>query len=150
MKVEAKIQKWGNGLALRVSGVLRDIPHFKEGMLVEIDVNEEGFVLKKRNLQKNTRFPFNEDQLLEGLTPELAHADLLATPSAKEVGESCVQTTYLNVIISSGWTLSPQKDVRLENIVRPLFYLQKHITKKQVLLSAAPSAQAFEVVQPKF
>ncbi|NCT56555.1 MAG: transcriptional regulator [Legionella sp.] len=88
MKVEAKIQKWGNGLALRVSGALRDIPHFKEGMLVEIDVNEEGFVLKKRVSQKQARFPFDEEQLLKGLTPELAHADLLAKPIAKEVGES--------------------------------------------------------------
>jgi len=87
MKVDAKIQKWGNGLALRVSGVLRDIPHFKEGTIVEIDVNEDGFVLTKRDPQKKTRFPFTEDQLLEDLTPGLAHADLLAKPTAKEVGE---------------------------------------------------------------
>lgn len=88
MKVEAKIQKWGNGLALRVSGVLRDIPHFKEGTIVEIDINAHGFVLTKRDPQKHTRFPFNEEQLLENLTPELAHANLLAKPIAKEVGES--------------------------------------------------------------
>ena len=31
MRVHAKIQKWGNGLALRVSGVMRDIPHFRKG-----------------------------------------------------------------------------------------------------------------------
>ena len=37
MKVEAKIQKWGNGLALRVSGVMRDIPHFEAGNIVEVD-----------------------------------------------------------------------------------------------------------------
>ena len=43
MKVEAKIQKWGNGLALRVSGIIRDIPHFEEGTLVEVDVTEDGF-----------------------------------------------------------------------------------------------------------
>ena len=88
MKVEAKIQKWGNGLALRVSGVLRDIPHFKEGTVVEIDVNEDGFVLKKCSGQKKTPFPFTEEQLLEDLTPGLAHADLLAKPTPKEMGES--------------------------------------------------------------
>ena len=26
--IESKIQKWGNGLGLRVSGVMRDIPQF--------------------------------------------------------------------------------------------------------------------------
>ena len=76
MKVEAKIQKWGNGLALRVSGIIRDIPHFKEGTLVEVDVNEDGFVVKKCVSKKKQLFPFSEVQLLADLTPELAHADL--------------------------------------------------------------------------
>ena len=87
MKVEAKIQKWGNGLALRVSGIIRDIPHFKEGTLVEVDVTEDGFVVKKHKPKKKSLFPFNEAQLLADLTPESAHADLLAQTTAKEVGD---------------------------------------------------------------
>lgn len=78
MKVEAKIQKWGNGLALRVAGVMRDIPHFKAGTVVDVEVSEEGLIIKKHR-QKKT-LPFNEIELLKGLTPELAHADLLASP----------------------------------------------------------------------
>lgn len=47
MKVYAKIQKWGNGLALRVGGIMREMPHFKEGTEVEVDVTEEGFSVTK-------------------------------------------------------------------------------------------------------
>jgi antitoxin MazE len=30
MTLHAKIQKWGNGLALRISGAMREIPHLKK------------------------------------------------------------------------------------------------------------------------
>lgn len=84
MKVEAKIQKWGNGLALRVSGVMRDIPHFEAGNIVEVDIDEKGFSVVKLKQNKNKLFPFTEVQLLENITPELAHADLLAEPLDSE------------------------------------------------------------------
>ena len=47
MKIETKIQKWGNGLAIRIAGIMRDIPHFQEGTPVEVEVNEEGLTIKK-------------------------------------------------------------------------------------------------------
>ena len=87
MRIQAKIQRWGNGLALRVAGVMRDIPQFQEGMEVEVDIDEEGFTVKKAALIKKVRLPFSESQLLDGLTPGLAHADSLITPSADELGE---------------------------------------------------------------
>ncbi|MDO9142332.1 MAG: hypothetical protein Q7U38_18595 [Methylobacter sp.] len=58
--VNTKIQKSGNGLALRVSGVLRDIPHFESGDEVQIEVNEEGFVVKKVKPLRKT-MPFTEE-----------------------------------------------------------------------------------------
>lgn len=84
MRVHAKIQKWGNGLALRVGGAIRDIPHFKEGTEVDIEITEEGFTVKK-SLSNKKLFPFSESTLIEGLTNELAHADLLATPLTNEI-----------------------------------------------------------------
>lgn len=84
MRVHAKIQKWGNGLALRVSGVMRDIPHFKEGTVVEVDVSEEGFSVVRLLPRKTTLFPYSETQLLQGLTENNAHADLLAIPLVSE------------------------------------------------------------------
>ncbi|NKB47246.1 MAG: transcriptional regulator [Legionellales bacterium] len=84
MKVKAKIQKWGNGLALRVAGLMRDIPHFEEGTKVEVEIYEDGFVVKKYKPVQGTVLPFSEEQLLADLTPELAHSDLLAQPLMNE------------------------------------------------------------------
>ena len=85
MKTEAKIQKWGNGLALRISGLIRDIPHFEDGTKVEVDIFEDGFTVKKCKPTKTNAFPFSEEQLLADITPDLAHADLLAQPLAREL-----------------------------------------------------------------
>ena len=86
MKIEMHIQKWGNGLALRVSGIMRDIPHFKEGMLVMVDVNEEGFTVKKIKEQPERKKRFSEKELLKGLTAYTAHADEVAILRDDELG----------------------------------------------------------------
>ena len=85
MIVHTKILKWGNGLALRVSGVMRDIPHFDEGTEVEVEIFEEGLSVKKVLSKHVTLFPYSESQLLQGLTPETAHSDLLTNPLASEI-----------------------------------------------------------------
>ncbi len=85
MKVRAKIQKWGNGLGLRVSGPIRDIPHFEENTTVELDVNEYGFTATKVEAYYSKKtLPFNETELLEGITPKKAHADILIKPLSSE------------------------------------------------------------------
>lgn len=87
MHTQSKILKWGNSLALRLSGPLRDIPHFQANMLVDIEVNEKGITVhpvKKRKSHK--LLPFTEAELLKGLTPRKAHSDLLTKLSTKESG----------------------------------------------------------------
>ena len=86
MKIETQIQKWGNGLALRVSGIMRDIPHFKEGTLVMVDVTEEGFTVKKIKKPSQGKKRFSEKELLKGLSAYTAHADEIATLSDEELG----------------------------------------------------------------
>ena len=81
MKIQAKIQKWGNGLALRVAGAMREVPDFKEGTPVEIEVSKDGFLVKKVATVAFIKLPFSEADLLSGLTPALAHADELAVNS---------------------------------------------------------------------
>lgn len=83
MRVHTRIQKWGNGLALRVCGPLRDIPQFKDGTEVEVEITNEGFIVKKR-LQRNSLLPFTEAQLIDGLNEKLAHTELLANPLSSE------------------------------------------------------------------
>lgn len=86
MKTEASIQKWGNGLALRVSGIIRDIPHLKEGTRVIVDVTEDGFSVKKiKASSKIARF--SEEALLKNMTPFTAHADEIAVLRDDELGD---------------------------------------------------------------
>jgi antitoxin MazE len=77
MQLQSQIQKWGNGLGLRVSGLLRDLPNFEVNDKVLIEVTEIGFSVKK--IVAPQRFlPLKEDALLEGLTPENVHAQSLS------------------------------------------------------------------------
>ncbi|MBN4079180.1 hypothetical protein JYT26_00920 [Beggiatoa alba] len=86
--VHAKIQKWGNGLALRVAGMMRDIPKFKQDTLVDVEVFDDGFTVRRAKSQsKGFRFPLREADLLEGLTAENAHADELAVIQGGEMGD---------------------------------------------------------------
>jgi antitoxin MazE len=85
MRVHAKIQKWGNGLALRVSGVMRDIPHFQEGTEVDVDVSENGLFVIKSTPNKKSIFPFSESQLVQGLNDGQNRSDLRATPLTSEI-----------------------------------------------------------------
>lgn len=84
MKVEAKIQRWGNGLALRVAGLMRDIPHFKAGTRVDVEIQEDGFTVRKHQSTAH-KLPYSEEELLADITP--LQSELLANLSAKELGE---------------------------------------------------------------
>ncbi len=88
MKVETEIKKWGNSLALRVTGIMAALPQFKAGTKVVVDVTEEGMVVKPAIQEKGAfRFPYTENELLADITPERAHADALARPEGPEVGD---------------------------------------------------------------
>lgn len=82
--VHAKIQRWGNGLGLRVAGLMRDIPHFTPGAEVEVEVFEDGFSVKKAK-PALVRL-YSEEELLEGLNAETVQAELLAQPTLTETG----------------------------------------------------------------
>lgn len=64
---------------------MREIPHFKEGMDVDIDVTEKGFIVTKSKKIKIKRFPFHGSDLIKDLTPETAHADLLVAALSNEI-----------------------------------------------------------------
>lgn len=87
MQVETEIKKWGNSLALRVSGIMAEMPQFKPGTKVTVDVSGEGLVVRRASGQAGKyQFPFSESELLDGMTPESAHADAWAKPSGTELG----------------------------------------------------------------
>ena len=87
MRVETEIKKWGNSLALRVTGAMAELPRFEPGMRVTVDVDNEGFTVRRAaGSVRSFRFPESENVLLEGMTAENAHADLLADPTDRELG----------------------------------------------------------------
>jgi len=82
----AKIQRWGNGLGLRISGIMREVPHFEPGAKVTVEVFEDGFTVKKVVENKSSKlFPFTEEQLLSGLDANTAHADELPILQATDI-----------------------------------------------------------------
>lgn len=86
VRVGAAIRRWGNSLALRITGAMAQLPRFEPGTRVTVDINSEGSVVKRAGGRLGTfRFPYSEQVLLAGMTPENAHADLLADPSDPEV-----------------------------------------------------------------
>ena len=86
MHVQSKLSKWGNSLGLRITGLLKTIPHFTENMLVDIEINEKGLFIKPSPLNRRKKLLFSEAELLQGLTKKTAHADELAIISNKELG----------------------------------------------------------------
>jgi antitoxin MazE len=88
MQIETEVKKWGNSLALRITGIMAELPGFSEGTRVVVDVSEDGIVVKRlARKQHNFRFPYSESDLLSDLTAESIHADELAQPSGIELGE---------------------------------------------------------------
>ena len=79
MQIESRVQKWGNGLALRMSGALRTVPNLKEGDLLTITINENGFSAIKPSQRK-----FTEQELLSDITPNNAHVELAANLLSSE------------------------------------------------------------------
>lgn len=88
MKIETEIKKWGNSLALRVTGIMAELPKFTAGTKVVVEVTEEGIVVKPAAKEKpKLRLTFTESELLADMTPAKAHADELAEPVGTEFGE---------------------------------------------------------------
>jgi len=88
MEVESEIKKWGNSLALRVTGAMAEIPQFSAGTKVIVEITEEGIIVKPAKAKReNARLPYSEKSLLADITPENAHADELAPLLAGELAD---------------------------------------------------------------
>lgn len=71
--------KWGNSIALRLTGNLKTVPGFSAGDVVDVEISEKGLIV-----EKPVRPRLTEAVLLAGLTPFSAHADEAATLLDKE------------------------------------------------------------------
>ena len=88
MKIQTTIQKWGNSLAIRITGPLKTIPHFTANMPVEIEVNAKGLIIHPITPKKRKLLLFNEAQLLKGLTAKKVHSDEIVDIHHQELGNT--------------------------------------------------------------
>lgn len=82
MHTQTKIQKWGNSLAIRLTGAAKIIPHFSENMIVDLEITETGIHIHP---VKSAIRLFTEKELIASITPVLAHADELASITPQEI-----------------------------------------------------------------
>jgi len=86
VRIESEIKKWGNSLALRITGVMADLPRLNEGTKVEVEVTKDSLVIKRAvKARRKLELPYNEKELIAGLTPKKAHADLLPALIQREI-----------------------------------------------------------------
>ncbi|MFK0573196.1 hypothetical protein [Endozoicomonas sp.] len=74
MRTESTIKKWGNGLALRLSGPMRDIPGFEEGMGVEVEISSDGLIIRPKT--RKSIFPYTEEELIASMKEVIKEGDL--------------------------------------------------------------------------
>lgn len=77
MQTQAKLNMWGNSLAIRITSAMANIAHLHKGSEVSIEANEEGISIKP--LKQKARLQFSEAQLLADLSVENSGAELLAS-----------------------------------------------------------------------
>ena len=86
-KFEGIIQPWGNSLGLRITKAVGELSHLKKGTKVILEVRGEELVVRPKQRGKHMLLPFTEEELIAGLTPELAHADELPKVLSTELGD---------------------------------------------------------------
>lgn len=68
MDVESRVQKWGNSLGVRVPKPLAQKLGFTEGTPVEVEVDNHGLVIRRKQ--------YSLEELLSGVTPENLHGEV--------------------------------------------------------------------------
>ena len=87
--METEIKKWGNSAAIRLPSKILAAAHISTGSSISIEVKGRKIIIEEiaKPKVKRLNFPFSEQTLLEGLTPDLAHADDIAVVFDSELGE---------------------------------------------------------------
>ncbi|EPJ44475.1 MAG: hypothetical protein OFPII_34640 [Osedax symbiont Rs1] len=84
MRFETEIKQWGNSLALRISGAMAQEPMFAKGIQVIVETSDNQMTIRPKVITKHFTLPFNESELVNGLTVLNSHASELAESNVKE------------------------------------------------------------------
>ena len=87
MKIETQLKKWGNSLALQVTGIMAELLGFHDGSKVTVEVTEEGFTVRPTKEGRRSLLPYSEEELLANMSLDNSHADDLATLLEVKYGE---------------------------------------------------------------
>lgn len=86
---QARMQPWGNSLAVRMTRALSEVAHLECGTAVTVAVVDGGLLVKPsvKVRARRAALPYPEADLIKGLTPARAHADELPKAIASELGK---------------------------------------------------------------
>ena len=87
--METVVKKWGNSAAIRLPSKILAAAHINTGSSISIEVKDQKIIITEIAKPKSKVFklPFTEQDLLNELTPSLAHADDIASIINIEFGE---------------------------------------------------------------
>lgn len=85
MQIIGKVSKWGNSLGLRINQEMAESLQLDAGSQVSLELDEVEHVLIVSPIQQKKIWAFKESELLDGMRPENAHAELLTSPLDSEI-----------------------------------------------------------------
>mgnify|MGYP001825381341 CR=1 FL=1 len=88
--MHSKIKKWGNSAAIRLPGKILAEARLEVNKPVSMIVKGRKVIIEAVQEARAMRLtlPFKEADLIRGLSPETAHAELLSEPLDEELGDS--------------------------------------------------------------
>jgi len=86
--MQTKVKRWGNSAAVRLSSKLLAAANLDVNSPISVEVKGRKIIIEgtPEKKIKHLKLPFSKANLLSGLDSETAHADELASISAKEFG----------------------------------------------------------------
>jgi antitoxin MazE len=87
MQFETEVKRWGNSMAVRLTGAMAHPCHLEIGTKIIVDSTEKGLFVQLLEKKRKLNLPVSLDDLLKGLDPHTAHADLDVNLLDSEFGE---------------------------------------------------------------
>ncbi|MFC4352887.1 AbrB/MazE/SpoVT family DNA-binding domain-containing protein [Fodinicurvata halophila] len=86
--MQTQIKRWGNSAAIRLSSRLLAKSGLEVSSEVNIEVKDNKIIIEPlKQADRKLRLPFSEEELLDGMTPDSAHADEVARPIPSETAD---------------------------------------------------------------
>lgn len=87
--MRSEIKRWGNSAAVRLPSKLLAAAQLDVSSPISMQVKGNKIIIEaaRESQSKRLKLPYSEASLLADLTPDSAHSDELALPSAREIGD---------------------------------------------------------------